>query len=125
MGYLKRFGHKSGNSYVTYLNIDNLAYPMGSDESFDLVNNFKTEHLGEEDKTLLLELLGYALDDEMFIIDKSNNRRVICPYSKKYVHFSTASILPGSTIIVNTSPYTLSCYISDYLREDKNGSRTD
>lgn len=67
-------------------------------------------------KKLYLELLGYSIDDEDFITDEKK-KRVKCEYSLEYIQLKTASILPGSTIIINTSPYTLSSYISDHLAE--------
>lgn len=74
--------------------------------------------LTDEQKLVLLKSLDYDLDAESFIIDYKNNK-VICPYSKRPVRFKDASILPGSTVIINTSLITLSEYISDYLESDE------
>ncbi len=70
--------------------------------------------LSDEQKFMLLQALGYNVDSNGFIVDKSNTK-VKCDYSKSPVLFKNASILPGSTIIVNTSLITLSEYISDHL----------
>ena len=95
---------------------------METNENVDLVQEFKVTHLNDENKKLLLDFLGFTIDADNLVVDKSNNKRVICPYSNKYVHLSNASVMPGSTIIINTSPYTLSCYISEFLKgENLNG----
>ncbi|MFA6072782.1 MAG: hypothetical protein WC758_01585 [Candidatus Woesearchaeota archaeon] len=79
-----------------------------------LLSEFKFSALSDSQKKLFLNLLGYDVDGEGFIIGE-DSERIKCPYTKEYVLFSKASILPGSTIIINTSAYTLSCYISDFL----------
>lgn len=70
--------------------------------------------LDNPQKQVLLKALDYELDSNGFIIDL-NNKKVICPYSKKPIRLENASILPGSTVIINTSLITLSEYVSDYL----------
>jgi ABC-type taurine transport system ATPase subunit len=78
-------------------------------------NNFKGFlKLNDIQKLTLLKLLDYNVDNNKFIID-SDGKKVICPYSKRPVKFENASILPGSTIIINTSLITMSEYVSDYL----------
>ena len=72
--------------------------------------------LSIESKKVLLKALGYEIDNEGFIINE-NKHRVICKYSGVEVSFINSSILPGSTIIINTSPYTLSKYLEEYLEE--------
>lgn len=81
------------------------------------LNDFqKFMSLSDLQKRILLKALGYDLDAEGFIIDE-NRSRIICKYSRVEVPFESASILPGSTIIINTSPYTISKYIEEYLEE--------
>ena len=70
--------------------------------------------LSDEKKKILLKALGYGTDVKGYIIDE-NGRRVLCKYSGVEVPFVNASILPGSTIIINTTPYTLSKYLEEYL----------
>lgn len=72
--------------------------------------------LSTEKKKVLLTALGYRIDIQGFIIDENNNR-VICKYSGVEVPFANASILPGSTIIINTTSYTIAKYIEEYLEE--------
>lgn len=69
-----------------------------------------------ESKKVLLKALGYEIDSDGFIIDENKNR-VICRYSGVEVPFINSSILPGSTIIINTSPYTISKYLEEFLEE--------
>ena len=74
--------------------------------------------LNDEQKLILLKSLDYDVDNHDYIVDK-NNKKVICRYSNQHVLFKNASILPGSTVIVNTSLITISEYISDYLEPDE------
>ena len=71
--------------------------------------------LPEEAKLVLLKSLGYDVDNKGYILDSNNKKKVICKYSKKPVHFKDASILPGSTIIINTNLITMSQYVCEYL----------
>ena len=66
-------------------------------------------------KVILLNALGYGVDREGYIIEEDTKKRVVCKYTNKYVKINGASILPGSTVIINTSPVTLSEYIEEYL----------
>lgn len=70
--------------------------------------------LSDEKKKILLKALGYSVDINDYVIDE-NGKRVLCKYSGVEIPFINASILPGSTIIINTSPYTLSKYLEEYL----------
>ncbi len=74
--------------------------------------------LNDEQKLVLLKSLDYDVDYNGYIVDK-NNKKVICKYSNQPILFKNASILPGSTVIVNTSLITISEYISDYLEPDE------
>ncbi|MFA4957301.1 MAG: hypothetical protein WC556_10075 [Candidatus Methanoperedens sp.] len=77
--------------------------------SFIEVNN--------EEKKLLLDILDYGVDAEGFIIDKKTKKHHICPFSNTPVSIDDSSLLPGSTIIINTTALTLSEYFSRYLEE--------
>ena len=72
--------------------------------------------LSDEKKKILLKALGYGIDNQGFITDENSNR-VLCKYTGVEVPFINASILPGSTIIINTSPYTISKYLEEYVEE--------
>lgn len=78
-----------------------------------LVENFRFSNLPDNRKKLFLLLLGLDIDKEGFIIKDGVRQK--CPYTDEYVLFKEASIMPGSTIVMKTSPYTLSAYISDHL----------
>lgn len=80
-----------------------------SEISFIEVNN--------EEKKLLLDILDYGVDEEGFIIDNKTKKHHICPFSKTPVSISDSSLLPGSTVIINTTALTLSEYFSRYLEE--------
>ncbi len=73
--------------------------------------------INEQEKKLLLDILDYHVDDEGFIVDKKTNKHYICPLSKTKIPLSSSSILPGSTIILNTSALTLSEYFSRYIED--------
>lgn len=80
------------------------------------VENFKRFlSLNKEKKELLLLALGYRIDEKGFICWSDTGRKVRCKYTKRPVHFNEASILPGSTIVINTTPTSLSKYIEEYL----------
>lgn len=84
-----------------------------------MISNFKKFlKLDDNQKLILLKALDYDVDEEGFVID-SNKKNVICKYTNQPVHFNTASILPGSTIIINTSLLTLSEYVTEYLESDE------
>jgi hypothetical protein len=80
------------------------------------VKNFKKFlDLSKEKKKLLLLALGYKVDEKGFIRWHDSGRKVQCRYTKRPVHFNESSILPGSTIVINTTPTSLSKYIEEYL----------
>ena len=73
--------------------------------------------LNSEEKTLLFEVLGFSIDSDGYVYDELLKDRHLCPYTKKEILFQNASILPGSTLIINTSALTLSEYITDKLEK--------
>ena len=73
--------------------------------------------LESEEKELLLEVLGFSVDQEGYVYDELLKERHICPYTKKEVLFENASILPGSTMIINTSALTISEYITEKIEK--------
>lgn len=72
----------------------------------------------ESEKKFLLDSLGYGLNKEGFIINNKTKKIHKCPITKENVRLSDASILPGSTIIINTNALTLSEYFSRYLKSN-------
>lgn len=71
--------------------------------------------ISNEEKKVLLDVLGYDVDEKGLIISREKKVPHICPYTKREVFLDNASILPGSTIIINTSALSLSEYISKNL----------
>jgi hypothetical protein len=72
----------------------------------------KILNLTNEEKRVLLDALGYDVDEESYIIDSQGNK-VIDKYSDIPVKLERASILPGSTVIVDTNTFSLSEYFED------------
>lgn len=73
--------------------------------------------VNDDEKKLLLDILGFEVSEDMVIIEKKTKTPYICPITKKKVRLEDASILPGSTIIINTSAITLSEYFSRFLEK--------
>ncbi len=68
-----------------------------------------------EEKTALMDILGYYVDENGIIFDKETKIEHICPITKEKVSIDNASILPGSTIIINTTELSLSEYFTDFF----------
>jgi len=79
--------------------------------------------LTETAKKVLLDILGYSVNKEGVIIEKETGKTHICKYTGEPVRFLDAAIMPGSTVIFNASPVTLSEYFEEYLNEGENGER--
>ena len=73
-----------------------------------------------EQKTALMDILGYSVDENGIIFDKETNKQHICPITDEPVSIDNASILPGSTIIINTTELSLSEYFTDYFEKTFN-----
>ena len=77
--------------------------------------NFKKFlQISNNKKKILLKALGYEVNEKGFVTDEEG-AVVRCKYSHRGVHIKEASILPGSTIVINTTPVTLAAYIEEYL----------
>ncbi|MBU3902430.1 MAG: hypothetical protein KKE04_03570 [Candidatus Thermoplasmatota archaeon] len=74
--------------------------------------------LEDEEKKLLLDTLGFEVNKKGVIVEKESKKPCLCPITDKMVHFENASILPGSTTIINTSPFTLTEYFSKFLEKE-------
>ena len=68
-----------------------------------------------EEKTALMDILGYFVDENGIIFDKETKKEYICPITKEIVSIDNASIMPGSTIIINTTELSLSEYFTDFF----------
>ncbi len=75
------------------------------------------EDIGFEEKELLLDILGYDIGEGGIIFNKETKEQHICPITKEVVTIESASILPGSTIIMNTTELSLSEYFMDYFEK--------
>ena len=75
--------------------------------------------LTDQQKETMLNFLGFFVNNEGIICSKENNKIIICPYSNEPVRFKDASIMPGSTVIFNTSALNLARYFSEYIEEGK------
>jgi len=71
--------------------------------------------LSEEAKKVLLDFLGYKVDENGIVLSKDTNQPHICPYTGEPVRFDAASIMPGSTVVFNTSILTLAEYFSEHI----------
>jgi len=61
--------------------------------------------VNDSNKGVILELFGKSLDEEGFIIENKNKKRLVCPYSKEHILGNNFSILPGTATFVNNYPY--------------------
>ena len=77
----------------------------------------KFENINIEQKTALMDILGYYVDEKGIIFDKKTKIQHICPITEESVSIDNASILPGSTIIINTTELSLSEYFTDFFEK--------
>ncbi len=70
-----------------------------------------------DQKIILLDFLGYKVKNG--IIYKKDDTPCKCPYTKEPVRFCDASIMPGSTILFNTTALTLAEYFSEYVENEE------
>ena len=69
------------------------------------------------EKKILLKALGYDVNGIGTVVDEKTKRPIWCRYTNKPVKFSEASILPGSDIVINTTPISISNYIEEFLED--------
>jgi len=75
--------------------------------------------ISEENKRILLDVLGYGVDKEGIILVRETKEPYICPITQEKVYLRNASILPfNSSIVINTSALSISEYLS-LLPEEK------
>jgi hypothetical protein len=75
----------------------------------------KFEYISIEQKIALVDILGYKVDENGLILDKETEKESKCPITSEPVFIENASILPGSTIIINTSELSLSEYFTQFV----------
>lgn len=67
------------------------------------------------EKITLLDILGYYVDENGVIYNKDTKEQHICPYTNEIVLIENASILPGSTVIINTTELSISEYFTEHI----------
>jgi len=84
-------------------------------------SKLKFEKIGIEEREVLLDCLGYEIDETGLIIVKKTKEAYKDPLFGNYTFIENASILPGSTIIVDTSEISLAEYLTRYVDEGEDG----
>jgi len=64
-------------------------------------------------KILLLKELGYSVDDEQYVL-KSDGKRLKDKYADIEILAAKAIIVPGSTLVLDDNPASLSAYMEEY-----------
>ena len=82
-----------------------------------MTDNIKFEEIGIEEKKVLLDVLGYEVDDNGIIFDKSTQKEHVCPVTGDPVFVENASILPGSTIVIKTTDLSLAEYFTNFVEK--------
>jgi len=78
----------------------------------------ETVSLTKEEMKILLEILGYSVNSSG-IVYKSDGAVLECPLSKEGVTLDKSiSVMPGSIIVMNTTPVTLSEYFYQYSYDE-------
>ena len=83
----------------------------------------KIINLTDEQKTVLLDALGYGVDEDGYVVeleapDGTQNKRVKDRYTNEDVKLENASVLPGSTIIIDTNAFSISEYFEEFGQKD-------
>lgn len=73
--------------------------------------------IGVDEKIILLDILGYEVNELGLILEKGSGFEHKCPITGDPVFIENASILPGS-IVINTSDFTLSEYLTRFVDID-------
>ena len=70
------------------------------------------KHISKDSKIALLQELGYQ-SDGIFVLDQKGNRHCD-PYINEPVKVDNMLIFPGSVIIMDDNPISLTSYIEDH-----------
>lgn len=86
------------------------------------MKNTKIINLTDEQKVVLLDAIGYGTDEEGYVVefnsaDGVQNKRVLDRYTGEPVKLKNASILPGSTIIIDTNSFSLAEYFEEFRKD--------
>lgn len=82
-----------------------------------MTDDIEFEEIGIEEKKVLLDVLGYEVDDNGIIFDKSTQKEHVCPVTGDPVFVENASILPGSTIVIKTTELSLAEYFTNFVEK--------
>lgn len=77
--------------------------------------------LTPEEKKILLDALGFAVNKDGTIIHNVDKLQVKDPITNEPVKFENANILPGSTIILDNNPASLALYFARYYEKITKG----
>lgn len=77
--------------------------------------NFQEINIGE--KMILLDALGYEIGEAGIIINKDTRKEHICPITGRVVFIENASVLPGSTVVINTTELSLAEYFTEFIEK--------
>lgn len=69
--------------------------------------------ISKDSRLEILKELGFEVDKQSFVID-STGKRVVDKYIDKEVRFDSMIILPGSTIILDDNPLSISLYLEEF-----------
>lgn len=83
-------------------------------EKTDKLNAISLTNISVKSKIELLKGLGYGASGGFVTKD---NKRYSDPYTNKPVKISNMAILPGSAIVIDDNPFSLTEYLEDYKKE--------
>ncbi|MCZ7357483.1 MAG: hypothetical protein O8C66_07885 [Candidatus Methanoperedens sp.] len=75
----------------------------------------KFEEINLEEKRILLDILGYEVGEAGILLDKNTKKEHICPITDSVVFIENASVLPGSSVVINTSELSLAEYFTKFV----------
>lgn len=77
----------------------------------------KFEEIGIEEKKILLNVLGYEVGEGGIILNKETGKEHISPTTGNVVFIENASVLPGSTVVIDTSELSLAEYFTKFIEK--------
>lgn len=69
--------------------------------------------LTSKEKRVLLDCLGYDVKNGA-VFTKKDGEPHICPYTERPVMLEEASVMPGSTVVFNTTELSLAQYFTEH-----------
>ena len=82
-----------------------------------MIKKISIINITNEEKVVLLKALGHGTNKEGFIIKNDTEEIVRDRYTNIKIKLENASILPGSTIILDTNSFSLAEYFEEF-KED-------